>query len=97
MKLVDTSIIREIEDAAPVTITHLYGDDIVRALDLNNDERYAKLAEHLVENQLVDDVLDEAAYTLTNDDDFWELIGEHITSAIISQIGMDKFKELEEA
>ena len=86
----------EIDNAEPMEISSIWGADIIRYLDIDSCDDCHKLALYIVENELVNEIIEQAAWNITCEmgDSFNELIQDAIDMAITQVIGNDKIEEL---
>jgi hypothetical protein len=60
-------IIEKIESVKPVELTSVYGEDLVRQLDLKDCDDCKGIAEYLIEHDLVREVLNVTVEIMTSD------------------------------
>ena len=88
--------IEKIENIEPVNISSMYGEDIIRCIDIESCDDCHKLALYIAENDLADEILKDAVWNMACEmgDSFSELILDSIDMAIVHVIGNDKIEEL---
>lgn len=88
--------INKIDNAEPMEISSIWGADILRYLDIDSCDDCHKLALYIVENELVNEIIKQAAWNITCEmgDSLDELIQDGIDMAITQVIGNDKLEEL---
>lgn len=88
-------IIERIESVKPMVLTHVYGEEIVKQLDLRYCDDCKGVAEYLVENDLIHEVLNVTVDIMTNDYSWLDdEIQYSIGQAVVEVVGEDKYREL---